>query len=71
MLCIDYWAFNCIIVKNEQDFEVVKERNPIWYDSISKENVDSIVLFPLKFRGELLGYIWACNFDPDGMQISL
>jgi diguanylate cyclase (GGDEF)-like protein len=54
---------NCIIVKSEQDFEVVKERNPGWYESITSENVDSIVLFPLKFRGDLLGYIWACNFD--------
>jgi len=54
---------NCIVVKNEQDFEVVKERNPAWYESIKSENVNSIVLFPLKFRGDLLGYIWACNFD--------
>jgi diguanylate cyclase (GGDEF)-like protein len=56
---------NCIIVKNEEDFKVVKERNPAWYESITSENVKSIVLFPLKFRGDLLGYIWACNFAPD------
>ncbi len=54
---------NCIVVKSDQDFEIVKERNPIWYQSITSENVKSIVLFPLKFRGDLLGYIWACNFD--------
>lgn len=56
---------NCIVVKSEQDFEVVKERNPAWYESIVSENINSIVLFPLKFRGELLGYIWACNFDKE------
>ena len=59
---------NCIIVKNDQDFEVVKERNPAWYESITSENVKSIVLFPLKFRGDLLGYIWACNFAPEDAQ---
>jgi diguanylate cyclase (GGDEF)-like protein len=56
---------NCIIVRNEQDMEVVRERSPLWYESLTGAKVDSIVLFPLKFRDELLGYIWALNFDPD------
>lgn len=54
---------NCIIAKNEHDWEVIKERNPVWYDSINKAGGKTIVLFPLEFKGELLGFIWALNFN--------
>ena len=56
---------NCLIVKNERDMEVVKERNPIWYESLTNAGVKNIVLFPLKNRDELLGYIWTINYDPE------
>ena len=54
---------NCLIVKNENDMEYVKKMNPRWYESLKKAGVWSIVLFPLKTGGELLGYIWATNFQ--------
>ncbi len=54
---------NCIVVKDEQDMEVVRERNPIWHKSITSAHGKNIVLFPLKFREKLLGYIWALNYD--------
>ena len=53
----------CLIVKNEQEMQVIKERNPKWYESLEKYNVKSMVIFPLKYKGQLLGYIWATNFD--------
>lgn len=56
---------NCLIAKNEQDMEVVKERNPIWYESITSAGGKNIVLFPLKSRNQLLGYIWAINFNAE------
>ena len=56
---------NCLIAKNDQDMEVVKERNPVWYDSITSAGGKSIVLFPLRSQGELLGYIWAINFNAE------
>ena len=56
---------NCLIVNNPHDMDVVKERNPEWYDSITSAGGKTIVLFPLVFKDELLGYIWAINFDPD------
>ena len=56
---------NCLIAKNDQDMEVVKERNPIWYESLTSAGGKSIVLFPLQFGDELLGYIWAINFKSD------
>ncbi|MCR5337823.1 MAG: GGDEF domain-containing protein [Lachnospiraceae bacterium] len=54
---------NCIIAKDERDMEFVKERNPVWYESLVASGAKNIVLFPLKARDELLGYMWAINFD--------
>lgn len=54
---------NCILVKNEKDMELIKERNPIWYESLTGAGAHNIVLFPLKSRGERLGYMWALNYD--------
>ena len=56
---------NCLIVKNDQDMEVVRERNPVWAESLRQAGATSIVLFPLKSREHLLGYIWAINFNAD------
>ena len=53
----------CLIVKNEQDMQIIKERNPEWYESLMMFHVESMVIFPLKHHGQLLGYIWATNFD--------
>ncbi|MBP5774899.1 MAG: GGDEF domain-containing protein [Clostridiales bacterium] len=56
---------NCLIAKNKNEWDYVKEKNPAWYESLMKNHVDSIVLFPLTFNDEILGYIWACNFDTE------
>ena len=54
---------NCLVVKDEHDMEVVKDRNPLWYESFTSAHGKNIILFPLKFREKLLGYIWAMNYD--------
>ena len=54
---------NCLILASEQDMQFVKEKNPIWYESIKAASVESMVLVPLKSERELLGYIWATNFE--------
>ena len=56
---------NCLIAKNAQDMEVVRERNPRWYQSLAENEVESIVLFPLKSGNERHGYIFATHFDPE------
>ena len=53
----------CLVVRNEDDMIQIKEKNPDWYESLHKALVDSIVLLPMKTGGDLLGYIWATNFD--------
>ena len=54
---------NCLIIKDPADMEYIRERNPAWYESLAKSHVQSLVLFPLKSGDELIGYIWATNFD--------
>ena len=56
---------NCIILQNEQDMGYLKEKNAVWYNSLSAAHVKSLVLFPLKNGFELIGYIWATNFDTE------
>ena len=56
---------NCLVVKNDQDMEVVRQRNQPWQESLVQFGVKTIVLFPIKFQNELLGYMWATNFAPE------
>ena len=54
---------NCVILEDKKDLEYLKEKNEIWYKSLTDAHVESLVLFPLKNGLELIGYIWATNFD--------
>ena len=54
---------NCLIVKNDQDMEVVRERNQRWHRSLVDSSVKTIVLFPLRSEHERLGYIWVTDFN--------
>ncbi len=54
---------SCLIIKNEQDRQMLKKRNPDWYQSLQRVAVETLVLFPLKYNEKLQGYIWASNFD--------
>jgi diguanylate cyclase (GGDEF)-like protein len=56
---------NCLIIKNDEDMEIIRERNPVWVDSITGAGGKNIVLFPMRFKGDLLGYIWAINFSAE------
>lgn len=53
----------CLIIQNENDMQVVQERNPVWCESLRAVNVKSIVLYPLRYNNKTLGYIWALNFN--------
>ena len=53
----------CIIIKDERDMEWLKTVNPRWQATLSAAGVSSIVMFPLKYNGSTLGYMWATNFN--------
>ena len=64
------WEFTlqgstCIIIKDDQDKEEIRKRDPEWYESMVKAEIESLVLFPLKQKEKILGYIWALNFDTE------
>ncbi|SFV01796.1 sensor domain-containing diguanylate cyclase [Butyrivibrio sp. INlla21] len=52
-----------VLIQSEQDFEYVKEVNPQWYQTLIESGVKSIIIFPLRHNWELMGFIWATNFD--------
>ena len=56
---------DCVIIRNEDDMEYYSEVNHPWYVTLVEAGVKSVVLFPLRQGNELLGFIWATNFDTD------
>ena len=54
---------SCILVRDDADYEVIKERNPAWVESIKSAGGNNIIMFPLRSRNQLIGYIWAINYD--------
>ncbi len=55
----------CLIIRNEHEMDILEKRNPIWYYSLVNAGIESLVLFPLTYNNEILGYIWAVNFDTE------
>ena len=55
----------CIIVKDDRDMKNLRLQNPIWGSILELAGVKSVVLFPLRHGEDLLGYIWASNFNVD------
>jgi diguanylate cyclase (GGDEF)-like protein len=53
----------CIIIKDQQDMDWLRSINPVWHDSLVKTGIKSIVLFPLRYNGRTIGYIWSLNFN--------
>lgn len=54
---------NCLIIQNDADMEIIRQRNPAWYNSLTGAGVNSLVLLPLIHNNEFVGFIWASNFD--------
>lgn len=54
---------SCLIIKDNIDMEELKARNPRWHASMQEAKIKSLVLFPLQYNHENIGFIWATNFD--------
>ena len=54
---------SCLVASKPQDWETVRQKNPVWHKSISDAGGHNIVLYPLKNRDEIVGFIWAINFN--------
>ncbi|MBR3247032.1 MAG: EAL domain-containing protein [Clostridiales bacterium] len=56
---------DCIIIRNDEEMEHIGKINHPWYVTLIEAGVKSVVLFPLRQGNELLGFIWAVNFDTE------
>ena len=54
---------NCLIIQNEADMEIIRQRNPDWHKTLMEAGVESLVLLPLMHNNEFIGFIWTTNFD--------
>ena len=57
----------CLIIKDDHDMDKLQEQNPVWKSSLDQAGVKTVVLFPLRHGGELLGYMWALNFNVENV----
>ena len=55
----------CLVARDANDMEFIREKNPKWYQSLQEAGVERLVLFPLHSRGRLLGYLYAANFQAE------
>ncbi|MCR4807684.1 MAG: GGDEF domain-containing protein [Lachnospiraceae bacterium] len=56
---------NCYIISNEEELKEVEKKDEGWYKSLVYSGVRSLVLYPLRVKENLYGYIFATNFNPD------
>ncbi len=54
---------DCMVLKDENDIEHIRKLNPAWYHTFGAAGVRSFILFPLRHNDEVIGFVWATNFD--------
>ncbi|MCR5735204.1 MAG: GGDEF domain-containing protein [Lachnospiraceae bacterium] len=56
---------NCFIISNEKELKAVEQKDPEWYKTLVFSGIKSLVLYPLRVKDNLYGYIFASNFNSD------
>lgn len=56
---------NELIVKNEQDMEMLADINPVWAGSMLENGVESLALIPLRREKTIIGFLYVVNYDTD------
>ena len=51
---------DCLLLEN---LDIVKERDPVWYESLCTYGINNIILYAIRYNNTLVGFIWAANFD--------
>ncbi|MCR5122293.1 MAG: GGDEF domain-containing protein [Ruminococcus sp.] len=51
---------DCLLL---DDLSVIKERDPVWYESLRKHDIRNMVLYAVRNNKMLVGFIWAANYD--------
>ena len=58
----DLGGSDCLML---DDLSVIRERDPVWYESLILSNISSIILYAIRFNFNIVGFIWAADFDID------
>ena len=51
---------DCLLL---DDLSVIKERDPVWYESLRSHDIRNIILYAVRNNKMLVGFIWAANYD--------
>ncbi|MBR4555280.1 MAG: GGDEF domain-containing protein [Ruminococcus sp.] len=55
---------DCLLLN---DLDVIRERDPVWYGSLCRHGIRNIILYAVRFKQMLVGFIWAANYDTSRM----
>ena len=55
---------DCLIL---EDLKVIEERDPLWYRSLCRHNIKNIILYEIRSKQTLVGFIWAADYDTTKM----
>ena len=55
---------DCLLL---EDLKVIEERDPLWYKSLCMHDIRNLILFEIRCKRTLVGFIWAANFDTSKM----
>ena len=58
---------NGIIVKDEQDMQLLEKQNPGWVESLRIAYVKNLLLYPIKQGKNIIGYLFVTNFDTENL----
>jgi diguanylate cyclase (GGDEF)-like protein len=56
---------NSLVVTTEEEMEELSHRNPGWVRTLRLYNVTSLILIPLRWGKEIVGYLYMCNFNAE------
>ena len=54
----------CLLLEN---LDIIRQRDPIWYESLCRHGIDNIILYEIRCKRRLVGFIWAANIDVTNM----
>lgn len=55
---------DCLLL---EDLNVIEERDPVWYKSLCDHKIRNIILYEIRCKQTLVGFIWAANYDTSKM----
>ena len=60
----DLESSDCLLL---DDLSVIEKRDPVWHKSLIQNGIKNIILYAVRNNQQLVGFIWAANFDTSKM----